>query len=68
MGPEAAIYLVIYVIVVLGLAYAINWAADRAFRPDPTPQPLRFGIWIVAALVILLLLLNRTGVLHGTLG
>ena len=57
MSPRGAIYLLIYVAVVLGIAWAIDYAATRA----GAPQPLRIIIWVIAALILLLLLLQQLG-------
>ena len=70
MSVESSIYLLILVIVVLGLAYAITYALGQANMP---PFVI-YGVWLIAALILLLLLLRQVGglrvsvaVLGGTL-
>ena len=60
MGPESAIMLLIWVIVILGIAWAITYALGNAGMP----QPLIMGVWLVAALILLLVLLRNLGVLR----
>ena len=57
MSIESLIYLLILVIVVLGLAYAITYALGQAGMP----QMVIMGVWLIAALILLLLLLRQVG-------
>ena len=54
MSVESLIYLVVWVIAVLGVAYAITYALGNAGMP----QIVIAGVWLIASLILLLLLLQ----------
>ena len=57
MSIESLIYLVVWVIAILGIAYAITYALGNAGMP----QIVIAGVWLIAALLLLLLLLRQVG-------
>lgn len=65
MTPEAAIYLIIWIVVILGGAWVLEYIASRMLAPDPLPRPARLVIWGIAFLLVLLVLLRHVGLLHA---
>jgi hypothetical protein len=62
MSPESLIMLAILVIAILGIAWAIDYAAAQA----GAPRPVKIVIWVIAALLLLLVLLRQTRILDMT--
>jgi hypothetical protein len=54
---ETLIAFVIVVVVVAGLAYFLRWA----LAATAVPEPVRVGVWLVFALIVLLCLLAFLG-------
>jgi len=60
MSVEGLILLLILCVAILGVAYAITYALGKAGSPTILSQ----GVWVIAALILLLILLRQTGILH----
>ena len=58
MTPTAAIYLLLLLLAIAGVAYFVEWCVIRALKPDPMPKPIRIAIWGIAALAVILVLLG----------
>ena len=61
MPPEAAIYILVYVLVIV----AIAWIADYIAGQMGAPRPVKLVIWGIALLLVLLVLLRQVGMVHG---
>jgi hypothetical protein len=62
MSIEAAIVLLIWLVVIIAFAWVLVYIAGQAGLPPPVPMI----IWAVAFLVVLLVLLRHVGLLHAT--
>jgi hypothetical protein len=60
MGLEALLWLLVYLLVVCGIAYAIIWFFDP---PHPFPKI----VWAVAFLICLIVVLRFLGIFDGGL-
>ena len=57
MTPAEAIMILIWLLVIAGGAWFVQWCVENAVG-KPLPQPVRFVIWGIAALLGLLVLLG----------
>jgi hypothetical protein len=64
MSPESAIYLLIYIAIIVVIAWVLTYIADQMMAP--APRPVHLVIWGIAFLLVLLLLLRNTGLLHAS--
>lgn len=68
MTPAEAIMILIWIAIIAVVAYVVEWFVSRAFHPEAVPQPLRFAIWGIAALAVLLVLFQAFDVWHFDAG